>query len=120
MPTRRVATLRVSLLYECAPIPLYGLSAGLQRMALLARALVKSPPLLILDEPCQGLDLAHRRLFVHVVDTLIRSGSVTVIYVTHRNDEILPAIKRVLRLGRPEITWRTCSLTDCHRFTAGG
>ena len=104
---------------ECAPTPLYALSAGLQRMALLVRALVKSPPLLILDEPCQGLDPAHRRFFVRVVDRLIQSGSVTVIYVTHRKDEIPPAIKRVLRLRRPEITWRTCSFTDCHRFTAG-
>lgn len=87
-------------LLEYAPAPLFSLSAGLQRMVLLARALVKDPPLLILDEPCQGLDLAHRRFFVRVVNGLIRSGSVTVIYVTHRSDEIPPAIKRVLRLSR--------------------
>jgi molybdate transport system ATP-binding protein len=78
--------------------PLFTLSAGLQRMVLLARALVKRPRLLILDEPCQGLDAAHRESFVRAVDALIRARAVTVIYVTHRPDEIPPAITRVLRL----------------------
>ena len=78
--------------------PLYALSAGMQRMALLARALVRSPRLLILDEPCQGLDAAHRTLFIQTVEDLIRGGSVAVIYVTHRRDEIPPSVKRVLRL----------------------
>jgi molybdate transport system ATP-binding protein len=78
--------------------PLFSLSAGLQRMVLLARALVKRPRLLILDEPCQGLDAAHRRCFVRAVEALIRARAVTVIYVTHRPDEIPRAITRVLRL----------------------
>ena len=78
--------------------PLFALSAGLQRMVLLARALVKHPRLLILDEPCQGLDAAHRDSFVRAVDALIRARAVTVIYVTHRPDEIPPSITRVLRL----------------------
>jgi molybdate transport system ATP-binding protein len=79
---------------------LFSLSAGLQRMALLARALVKDPPLLILDEPCQGLDGAHRDLIVEHVDALVRSGSVSVIYVTHRQEEIPRSIRRVLQLRR--------------------
>ena len=54
--------------------------------------------LLILDEPCQGLDAAHRDSFVRAVDALIRARAVTVIYVTHRPDEIPPSITRVLRL----------------------
>jgi molybdate transport system ATP-binding protein len=78
--------------------PLFSLSAGLQRMVLLARALVKQPLLLILDEPCQGLDSAHRDSFVRAVDALIRARAVTAIYVTHRPDEIPPSITRVLRL----------------------
>jgi molybdate transport system ATP-binding protein len=80
--------------------PLFSLSAGLQRMVLLARALVKDPPLLILDEPCQGLDAAHRNLIVEHVDALVRSGSVSVIYVTHRQEEIPRSIRRVLQLRR--------------------
>jgi molybdate transport system ATP-binding protein len=88
-----------------ARTPLYGLSAGWQRMVLLARALVKRPRLLILDEPCQGLDPAHRELFVRTVDQLIRSEGVTAIFVTHRKDEIPASIKQVLRLteGRGRI-----------------
>jgi molybdate transport system ATP-binding protein len=85
-------------LLELAQQPLFSISAGLQRMVLLARALVKNPRLLILDEPCQGLDATHRDLFVRAVDSLIRAGAVTTIYVTHRPDEIPPSIKHVLRL----------------------
>jgi molybdate transport system ATP-binding protein len=84
-------------LLEFAHRPLFSLSADLQRMVLLARALVKNPRLLILDEPCQGLDSAHRDLFVRTVDGLIRAGAVTVIYVTHRPDEIPPSIRRVFQ-----------------------
>jgi len=80
-------------------IPLGALSAGQQRLVLLARALVKSPPLLVLDEPCQGLDPAHRAGFVRAVEKLLRRNLATVIYVTHRDDEIPPSIKQVLRLA---------------------
>ena len=83
---------------EFADSPLCALSTGLQRMVLLARALVKRPQLLILDEPCQGLDPAHRDVFMEAVDELIRTGKVTTIYVTHRKEEIPRAVKRVLRL----------------------
>jgi molybdate transport system ATP-binding protein len=86
-------------LIHFARTPLFALSAGLQRMVFLARALVKGPQLLLLDEPCQGLDSAHRHAFVRAVDDLIRHGAVTAVYVTHREDEIPPSIRRVLRLG---------------------
>ena len=69
-------------------------------MMLLARALVKSPELLILDEPCQGLDLAHRRIFLQIIEALIRQNHTTIIYVTHRSDEIPQGIRRVLRLHK--------------------
>jgi molybdate transport system ATP-binding protein len=86
-------------LREFATTPLFALSLGLQRMAILARALVKSPQLLILDEPCQNLDAAHRAQIVATVDNLIRRGELSAIYVTHRQDEIPPSIGRVLRLA---------------------
>jgi molybdate transport system ATP-binding protein len=74
------------------------LSAGLQRMTLLARALVKSPELLILDEPCQGLDFKHRMMFLRAVEGLLRKNLTTIIYVTHRRDEIPAGIRRIMRL----------------------
>ena len=74
------------------------LSAGMQRMVLLARALVKSPDLLVLDEPCQGLDRTHRGHFLGAVESQIAVGVSTVIYVTHRQDEIPRGVRRVLRL----------------------
>jgi len=86
---------------------LFELSVGLQRMVLLARALVKCPRLLILDEPCQGLDQAHRDLFIRVLDHLLRSGKETAIYVTHRHEEIPPSIRRILRLEARDASWGT-------------
>jgi len=104
-PSRRQAAaarswLRHFDLLEWAQLPLFSLSAGLQRMTLLARALVKKPRLLILDEPCQGLDREHRELIIRNVDEQIRGGAVTAIFVTHRPEEIPTSIKKVLRLPR--------------------
>ena len=86
-------------LLQFAHQPLFSLSAGLQRMVLLARALVKQPRLLILDEPCQGLDAAHRRPLRpgrgRADPRRRRHG----IYVTHRRDEIPPSVNQVLRLS---------------------
>jgi molybdate transport system ATP-binding protein len=100
-------------LIRFARSPLFALSAGLQRMVLLARALVKGPQLLLLDEPCQGLDSAHRQVFVKAVDDLVRDRAVTAIYVTHREDEIPPSIRRVLRLGQE-------NLPGFHSASGGG
>jgi molybdate transport system ATP-binding protein len=74
------------------------LSAGRQRLALLARALVKFPPLLILDEPCQGLDQAHREIFVDLLEHLCRRTGLTMIYVTHYPDEVPATITHRLSL----------------------
>jgi molybdate transport system ATP-binding protein len=97
---RSLAWLKRFGLGEFAGQPLFALSTGLQRMTLLARALVKQPRLLILDEPCQGLDDVHRELFIRSVDELLRSGQVTAIYVTHRAEEIPSSIKNVFRLKK--------------------
>jgi molybdate transport system ATP-binding protein len=74
-------------------------SAGQQRLVLLARALVKNPPLLILDEPCQGLDQTQSDLFRGIVQTLCANSSRTLIYVTHYTDEMPACITHTLRLG---------------------
>jgi molybdate transport system ATP-binding protein len=78
--------------------PLWRLSAGETRLALVARALVKAPPLLILDEPCQGLDAQYGlRIRTLLERTCAHSGQ-TMIYVTHYAQEIPDCVTRVLRL----------------------
>lgn len=67
-------------------------------MVLLARALVKFPELLLLDEPCQGLDAAHQLIFLRFIESVVLESSATVIYVTHVPNEIPRGITRVLRL----------------------
>ena len=74
------------------------LSTGEQRMVLLARAMVKRPQLLILDEPCQGLDRAHRELILNAADKVVRDTGAHLIFVTHHADEMPRCITHVLRL----------------------
>jgi molybdate transport system ATP-binding protein len=76
------------------------LSHGEQRMVLLARSLVKPPRLLVLDEPCQGLDSGNRRLILQAVDRIAAAGSTTVLYVSHHPDELPACITRRLTLVR--------------------
>ena len=73
------------------------LSYGEARRVLLARALVNEPRLLILDEPCNGLDIPTRELFLETLEKL--SGTRTrMLYVTHHVDEIMPCITHLLYL----------------------
>ncbi|MFQ5716845.1 MAG: ABC transporter ATP-binding protein [Nitrospinales bacterium] len=73
------------------------MSFGEARRALLARALVNNPDLLILDEPCAGLDIPSRELFLETAEKLSATQT-RLIYVTHHVEEILPAISHVLYL----------------------
>ncbi len=63
------------------------LSYGEQRLILLARALIKTPQLLILDEPTQGLDEANRRALLDFLARLAAEDLATIVYVSHRTDE---------------------------------
>ena len=74
------------------------LSTSQQRLALLARALVKNPSLLILDEPCQGLDEQQVKDFVELIDELCIQSNKTLIYVSHYENEIPKCINNVLVL----------------------
>lgn len=79
------------------------LPAGKQRLVLLLRALVKNPPLLILDEPCQGLDEAQKAEFKFVVEEICGRKDKTLIYVTHYTEEIPACVTKILRLNAGEI-----------------
>ena len=76
------------------------LSSGEQRLCLLARAFVKDPELLILDEPLHGLDLRHRALVQAVIETFCRRPHKTMIMVTHYEEELPACITHHLRLRR--------------------
>jgi len=85
------------------------LSYGQKRMVLLARSMVKSPTLLILDEPCQGLDRSNRKVILDLIDHIGRKTKTHVLYVTHHQDEIPSCITHALRLEKPEQD------SGCHR-----
>ena len=69
-----------------------------QRLVLLARALVKNPPLLIFDEPCQGLDAHQKEHFKKVIEALCEHIPVTMIYVTHYEEELPESVNCFLRI----------------------
>jgi molybdate transport system ATP-binding protein len=75
------------------------LSHGQQRMVLLARAMVKSPLLLILDEPCQGLDPENRHKILQLIDKIGRETSTHLLYVTHHEHEIPECITHILHFN---------------------
>ena len=73
---------------DLADKPFLQLSSGEQRLVLLARAFVKDPQLLILDEPLHGLDLWNRRLTKDVIETFCQRKGKTLIMVTHYQEEL--------------------------------
>ena len=73
------------------------LSYGQQRLILLARALVKSPPLLVLDEPCQGLDRANRNRVLALIDHIGLNSATQILYVTHAAADQLDCLHHELR-----------------------
>ena len=79
------------------------LSISEQRRTLLARGLIKMPPLLILDEPCQGLDKGEIAHFTWMVDQICRAFGTTLIYVSHYPDQLPDCIDLFLHLQNGEI-----------------
>ncbi|MBB6021484.1 iron complex transport system ATP-binding protein [Paenibacillus sp. JGP012] len=81
--------------------PLGTLSQGERKKVMLARSLMAEPKLLIMDEPCAGLDLYEREKMLIEIDRL-RQRNMTVVYVTHHVEEIVPLFTHValIRDGR--------------------
>ncbi len=73
--------------------PFHTLSTGEQKMILIARAFVKNPPLLILDEPCQGLDPEQVEVLKEVINAIAASSDMTLIFVSHYAEDVPSCVK---------------------------
>jgi len=74
----------ISGLYDS--VGLYELSSGEKRLLMVARAMIKHPPLLILDEPTAGLDDSNANLFMALVNKIASETESAIIYVSHRTE----------------------------------
>jgi molybdate transport system ATP-binding protein len=85
--------LKVIGLFEQRKKAFVDLSAGEQRLIMIARAMIKHPPLLILDEPTTGLDDHDASLFTRLVNKIAKETNTAIIYVSHRNEKgLLPEL----------------------------
>ncbi len=94
--------------------PFNGLSYGEQRLLLIARAMVKHPPLLILDEPCLGLDDMNRQVVLALIERICTASETAVLYVNHRSEDRIRGIDHHLALGSAALDKR--GLRSAFRF----
>lgn len=80
------------------------LSFGQQRLMLIARAMVKSPRLLILDEPCNGLDPNHRKRLLAILEVIGENSRTCLLYVSHRPGEMPACITHRLYVKAGRVT----------------
>lgn len=91
---------------ELAQRPWLFLSQGERQRVLIGRALMAEPPLLILDEPCAGLDPVARENFLAFLERLAGSERApTLVLVTHHVEEVTEAFNRVLLLRGGRVLW---------------
>jgi len=79
------------------------MSKGERQCVLIARALISNPEILILDEPGTGLDIYARDYVLHAIDDLARNSDMTIIYVTHYAEEILPSFDKTILMKEGRI-----------------
>jgi molybdate transport system ATP-binding protein len=97
--------LEVVGLLEKRAQPFAQLSYGEQRLLLILRAVIKQPDLLILDEPCHGLDPRHRSEVLTIAEYIGRNSASTLLYVTHDPAEQLACTRQIFEFREPE-GWR--------------
>lgn len=91
-------------LAHIARLRLNQVSLEQQRFSLLARAMIKAPTLLVLDEAAQGMDDGQRRLFRETVEEICKHSRVTLIYVSHYDEDIPACVSRRIVLEEGKVT----------------
>lgn len=84
----------IGLLHK-ADSPFGVLSTGEQRRILIGRAFMNQPKLMVLDEPCNGLDVPSREYLLTLLEEQVSTGKYPIIYVSHQIEEIIPSITHV-------------------------
>ena len=97
-----IGWMRVFGIEELADRTFLSLSSGEQRLCLLARAFVKDPELLILDEPLHGLDNKNRACVKEIIETFCQRRNKTLVMVTHYEEELPDCINQRLILRKTE------------------
>lgn len=98
-------------------------SQGEQRRSLIARAFMNEPDLMVLDEPCSGLDLSAREELLKTLNNNYKESHAPLIYVTHNIEEIIPAIThvaimedgKILRKGKKEEVLKDEILSEIYK-----
>jgi len=83
-------------------VPFRELGYADQRLVLIARALIKSPQLLVLDEPTQGLDAPNRFAILNFLEDVAKENLATILYVSHREDEFRSFFGQHVKLEKTE------------------
>jgi molybdate transport system ATP-binding protein len=97
---RALDWLRLFNLENSAGLLLHQVSLENQRFILLARALIKNPSLLVLDEAAQGMDDIQRRLFRETIDLVCSILPLALVYVSHYEQDIPSCVNKIFRLNK--------------------
>jgi zinc/manganese transport system ATP-binding protein len=107
---------------EFADAPIGSLSGGEQQRLRIAQALLGDPKLLLCDEALLSLDIKHQREVVGLIDARRRASNISVLFVTHEINPILPVVERVLyvvgtrwAIGTPEEVFTSARLSDLYQ-----
>lgn len=87
------------------PRPFRELSQGEQKLVLIGAAVAEGPRVLIVDEPCTGLDATNRARVLGLFEALARAELTSLVYITHHPEEVLPCISHVLHLRNGGVTY---------------